>query len=472
MKFGCYEINDIVYDSRKAAPGTAFVCLVGAKSDGHNYAEMAYNKGARVFFAERALELPCDAIVVLCEDTRIKLAQLSREFYGYPDKELKIIGITGTKGKTTISNMITDILERGGKKAGVIGTNGVMFNGVRTPTVNTTPESRELYRTFREMVDGGVEYCVMEVSSQAVKLDRIHGINFDIGVFTNLSPDHIGEGEHADYEEYADCKARFFEQCKIALFNSDDEAYPDIAKYAKGNVLTYSVNDGDYLAKDIKRWSDKNSLGMEFVAVDDSVSTYLRVSTPGIYSVYNALCVYAVCKLAGLTPATIAKEMPKVRVKGRFEIIDALDYATFIIDYAHNALSLENVLSTVKSYSPRKLTVLFGSVGERTQLRRRELAEVADKYCDFAIITSDNPGNEPPENIIKDIESAIKRVPYVSIADRVEAVEYAVRNAEAGEVVVFAGKGHEDYQLIGNEKVPFSEAEIIQGVSAKIRLGV
>lgn len=472
MKYDLFGIKDIVYDSRKAAPDTAFVCLVGAKSDGHKFARMAYDKGTRLFFAQKDLTLPDDAEVIKCDDTRIALAEISRQFFDYPDKKLKIIGITGTKGKTTTSNIIAQILNKSGKNAAVIGTNGIIINGVRTPTVNTTPESYELYKSFNDMVNAGCDHCVMEVSSQAVKLNRIHGIEFDVGVFTNLSPDHIGEGEHADYEEYRACKSGLFARSKVSVINCDDDDSPYMIKAATGDVITYSVKDGDCCAYDINRWSEPGTLGVRFNCRYNDVVTELKIATPGIYSVYNALCAYTVCLQCGVTSARIIKYLPQTRVKGRFEIVDALDDATVIIDYAHNGLSLESVLKTIKEYEPARLVVLFGSVGERTQLRRCELAEVAREYADLAIVTSDNPGNEDPDKIIDEICSYLGDTPYVRYADRAEAIEYAVSNAKPGDVILLAGKGHEDYQLIGTEKVPFSEYEIVINTAQQIRATV
>ena len=469
MKYDLFGIRDIIYDSRKAAQDTAFVCLVGAKSDGHNYARMAYEKGTRLFFAQKNLDLPSDAKVVICEDTRITLAELSRQFFDYPDQKLKIIGITGTKGKTTTSNIIAQILNKSGKNAAVIGTNGIIINGVRTPTVNTTPESYELYKAFNDMVNAGCDHCVMEVSSQAVKLNRIHGIEFDIGVFTNLSPDHIGEGEHADYNEYRLCKAGLFSRSKVSVINCDDEDSSYMSDAAAGDVITYSVKNGDCYADSVSRWSEEGMLGVKFKCIYGDVTTDLKIATPGIYSVYNALCAYVVCRQCGVTSAQIIQYLPQTRVKGRFEIVDAVSEATVIIDYAHNGLSLESVLRTIREYDPERLVVLFGSVGERTQMRRKELAEVAREYADFVVITSDNPGNEDPDAIIDEISSYLGDTPYARFADRAEAIEYAVANAMSGDVILLAGKGHEDYQLIGNQKVLFCEYDIVVNAAKKTR---
>lgn len=469
MKYDLYGIKDIVYDSRKAAPDTAFVCVVGAASDGHDYAGMAYEKGSRLFFAQRELDLPDDAKVVICEDTRIALAEVSRRFFDYPDKKLKIIGITGTKGKTTTSNLVAQILNKCGKNTAVIGTNGIFINGEHTPTVNTTPESNELYRTFDKMVKSGCEYCVMEVSSQAVKLNRIHGISFEIGVFTNLSPDHISDIEHATYEEYRECKSKLFASCANSVINIDDSDAPYMLETAAGRVYTVSLEKGDFTAKNIRPFATSSMLGMSFECRHEDVSAELKMTTPGIYSVYNGMTAYAVCRILGIAPIMISRYLPECRVSGRFEIVDALPYATFIIDYAHNGVSLESVLETLRSYSPKRLTVLFGSVGERTQLRRKELAQAALKYADLAIVTSDNPGCEDPDAIIDEICSHLGDLPYVRFADRSEAIEYAVKNALEGDVILLAGKGHEDYQLIGKEKVPFCERELLLTYSGALQ---
>ena len=462
-------ICDIVYDSRKAKENTVFVCLVGAKNDGHNYVNSAYNQGCRLFYCEHKVDLPDDATVVICDNTRIKLAQLSREFFGFPDKKLKIIGITGTKGKTTTSNLIAGVLNNNNLNTAVIGTNGIIINGKRTPTVNTTPESYELFSAFKNMVDCGVEYCVMEVSSQASKLNRIYGIEFDIGLFTNLGVDHIGHGEHKDFEEYKSCKGYLFEHSSVSVINKDDEYADYFIGRAKNKYYTYSVKDGDYTATDIKKFSNNNSLGMKFICKNNSTLCELMISTPGLFSVYNALSVYAVANLCGLNSVQISSVMPKLSVKGRFEIIDALPYATIIIDYAHNALSLKSVLKTLKEYDPKRLVAVFGSVGDRTQIRRKELAEVASEYADFIVLTSDNPGFEEPDKIIDEIASYIKNKPYRKFANREDAISYVISNAMPDDVIIFAGKGHEDYQLIKDVKVPFNEKELILLAASKVK---
>lgn len=467
--------TSIVYDSRQAKVGSAFFCLRGVTADGHKFAGKAYENGARVFFCEESLELPSDAVQIIVENTRRELAVRSKEFFGAPDEKLKIIGITGTKGKTTISNIVYDIMNKAGIKTAVIGTNGMYIDGVYHKTKNTTPESYELFAAFDEMVKSGTTHCVMEVSSQAYKMWRVYGIKFDSGVFTNLSPDHLGAGEHATFDEYMLCKAQLFENSLRSVINIDDDFADVMREHSRGDIVTYSIenDDSDFRGGDISPWKSSSALGVDFVCTYRGFSRKFRVRTPGVYSVYNALCVIAVCELYGVPTETIDRELAVVQVRGRFEIVDALPWSTFIIDYAHNEMSLRNVLSTIKEYNPKRLVCLFGSVGDRTQIRRREMGRIAAEYADFCILTSDNPGYENPSNIIATIERGIDgRIPYISIPDRKEAVEYAVSHASRGDVILFAGKGHEDYQLINGVREPFSEREIIREAAEKIKLNV
>ena len=467
--------TSIAYDSRKAGPGCAFFCLRGVSADGHDYAPDAYRRGARVFFCERELDLPDDAEQIIVENTRRELAVRSKEFFGRPDEKLTIIGVTGTKGKTTTVNVVYQMMNKAGIKTAVIGTNGMFIDGVHYDTRNTTPESYELFSAFADMAASGTTHCVMEVSSQAYKLWRVYGIEFDCGVFTNLSPDHIGVGEHADFDEYMMCKAKLFENSRRSIINIDDDFSDIMIDRSRGTVVTYGIKNenADFRGNDIRPWKNESALGVDFTCTVRGFSRRFRARTPGEYSVYNALAIIAICTLYGVSAEVIDRELALVQVKGRFEIIDALPWATFIIDYAHNETSLRNVLSTIREYSPKRLVCLFGSVGDRTQIRRVEMGRIAAEYADFCVLTSDNPGFENPVSIIEDIERGIGgRIPYVTIPDRTAAVEYAVNNAKRGDVILFAGKGHEDYQLIEGKKVPFSERDIIRRVCEKIKMNV
>ncbi len=466
------EVSDIIYDSRKAKSGTMFVCLVGAVSDGHNFASSAYRNGCRIFMVERELELPGDALQIIVEDTREGLAYASAAFFEYPARSLMVIGITGTKGKTTTASLIADILNKGGINTAYIGTTGISFCGEHRPTKNTTPESYELHKAFSEMVNSGVTSVVMEVSSQAMYMKRVAGIRFHIGVFTNLSHDHIGGVEHPTFEHYMSCKAELFRQCRYGIFNSDDPHYTEMLKTARSINSTFGTREDiahDVSARELKITKSGNVFGIEFVCRTLFGEHKYELRMPGEFNVYNALAAISVAERMQIPGEIIADALSTATVKGRFEIVDALPGAVTIIDYAHNALSMNSALETIRKYEPMRLVVLFGSVGGRSQMRRAELGEIAAKLADFCIITSDNPDSENPDDIIADIEKVVAETacPYITITDREEAVRYAIDNARDGDCILFAGKGHEEYQLINGENVPYSEREAIHSAAAE-----
>ncbi len=464
------DISSVCMDSRKAAPGALFVCIKGAVSDGHDFAPMAYERGCRVFVAENELSLPKDALVLRAENTRIALADISQCFFGYPSREIKVIGITGTKGKTTTAHMIYRVLNENGIKAGYIGTNGILFEGSFFETVNTTPESYDLAYYMRKMLDADVKYLVLEVSSQAIYLDRIHGMSFETCIFTNLSPDHIGGSEHPTFEHYRMSKARLFSEYKpkIVIYNADDESSEFMLKDCKSPKFSYSImGKGDFNADNIEFYRDGGSLGVKFdIKCGSNPNERVKLPMPGRFNASNATAAAACAVSAAVSLSAAARSLSGFSIKGRFEVVDALPYATFVIDYAHNGVSLRSVLETLRAYEPRRLICVFGSVGGRTKLRRAELGKVASELCDLCIITSDNPDNESPEQIIDEIAEAFRGggCPYVKITSRREAVLYAVRQAERGDIILFAGKGHEDYQLVCGKREYFSEKEtIIEG---------
>lgn len=481
MILGGVEISKVVCDSRKADSTSAFVCLTGAVTDGHFYAPSAYKAGCRLFVCEYKIELPSDAVCLIVPDTRIALAALSAEIYGCPANRLKIIGITGTKGKSTIAALLYEVLNHAGRKTALIGTNGIFIGNRHTATVNSTPESCELHRAFAEAADDGAEFLVMEVSSQAYKMNRVYGIKYDIGVFTNLSPDHIGGPEHPDYEDYRACKAELFAHSVHSIINADDAECMYMADKAAGTVSFYSAgktdasyksvyNDkpADYVAGDIRRESIAGTPGVSFLYREYRYT--LRI--PGHFNVSNATAVIAVCDKIGIGSDVAAEVLADATVRGRFEPVDVLNDRTFIIDFAHNGVSLTGALETLREFNPKRLVCLFGSVGGKTQLRRAEMGEVAGRLADFIIITSDNPDNENPLDIIAEIERSVGDRPHVCIPDRSEAVEYAVMNSMAGDIILFAGKGHEDYQLINGKRVPFCERDIIKAAAEKIKNGI
>ncbi len=456
-------VSDIVYNSKKAFGGALFVCMRGAVSDGHRYARDAYERGARIFICEHEIDLPSDAVLIEVENARAELADISANFFDHPEKKLYLIGITGTKGKSSTCAMIFHALNSCGVKTGSIGTYGVCIGDTREPTENSTPESYELYRIFDKMVSAGLDTAVMEVSSQAVYQERIRGLTFDTAVMTNLSPDHIGKYEHPDFEHYKNCKKELFRRCEYAVFNKDDAYYEEFSSYAKCGQAAYSaLGSADFYARDIEKAVHDGRFGISFNAYDGHGKAAVALPFPGIYSVYNALAALAVCRRRGIGLHEFAQSVRTVSVPGRFEYVPTNDSGvSYIIDYAHTGASLRSVLAAIYEYHPRRIICVFGSVGGRTELRRHELGEAANKYADYSLITADNPDCEYPEKICRDIASCMDFGKYEIIADRESAIRRAVSMAQAGDIVIFAGKGHEEYQLIRGEKVPFSERKII-----------
>ncbi len=474
MNVSDVNVSDIVYDSRKAVFGTMFVCLIGAAADGHSFAKKAYDSGCRTFMVQRFLELGEDSVQIKVEDTRAALALASAAFFEYPARSLAIIGVTGTKGKTTTASLIADILNAGGINTAYIGTTGIVINGEHTPTKNTTPESYELHKAFRKMVEGGVAAVAMEVSSQAMYMRRVYGIHFHIGIFTNLSKDHIGGVEHPTFEHYMECKAAMFGQCRYGIFNSDDAHYTDMVRASRAINSTFGIAEDvphDVTAKNVDIFSTGNILGTRFICRSVYGESEYELRMPGEFNVYNALAAIAAAQRMQVPEAIIKSALEKATVRGRFEIVEALPKAVTVIDYAHNGVSMRSALETIRKYNPRRIVVLFGSVGGRTKMRRAELGEAASALADLCIITSDNPDFEPPEDIIADIAAVVEKspCPYVSFVDRREAVRYAIDNARDGDCILFAGKGHEQYQLIEGQYVHYDEREeIFAAVNAKL----
>ncbi len=462
------NISDVFFDSRKACGAGVFVCLRGSLSDGHVYASSAYEKGCRFFVAERELDLPSDAFVFLCPDTRIALAKMSDNLFDHPSHELFIIGITGTKGKTTTALMIYNILNAAGFACGYIGTSGIDYGDFHIDAVNTTPESYITQMYMRHMRLAGVKYLVMEVSSQALYMHRVHAVNFDITLFTNLSVDHIGGSEHPTFEHYKDCKKSFFSNygARTVIVNADD-GYADEMESAAPmgtKLLRYALHkDADLRAAAPTRYRDSDSLGISFPFTENGQKYDASLPFPGKFSVYNALASIAVCRECGVEMTEILRHLASVRVAGRFELVNALRDVTFVIDYAHNEVSLTSALETLRQYEPKRLICLFGSVGGRTFGRRAELGRAAASMADLCILTSDNPDGEDPMHILNEIAAQFgeNSCPYVILPDRAEAIRYAVSIAKRGDIVLFAGKGHERYQLIHGEKIPFCEKDIL-----------
>lgn len=470
------EVRDIIYDSRKIAPETMFVCMVGAVTDGHKYIPDAVEKGASVIVLEKEEEtaqIPENITVLKVASARLALALMSAALFDHPARKLVTIGLTGTKGKTTTTYMIKKVLEMAGKKVGLIGTIGAMIGEEHLPSKNTTPESYELHRMFAAMVEAGCEYVVMEVSSQGLKLDRTAGILFDYGIFTNLSPDHIGPAEHASFEEYMECKSLLFRQCRIGIVNADDEHVDGILKGHTCEVKTFSAErEADLMASDIGFINEDGRLGMHF-NVTGCMDCQAKVHIPGRFSVYNSMVTMLVCHLAGISDEAILEGLSKVQVKGRVEMLPVSKDYTLIIDYAHNEVSTRSVLTTLMEYHPKRLICVYGGGGNRSKLRRYDMGEVTGEMADLCVLTCDNPRDEEIRDINNDIKVGLARSngKYIEIDDRKEAIAYCMKNAKPGDMIVLLGKGHEDYQEIKGVKYHFDEREAVAEILDEMKAG-
>lgn len=463
------EITALVYDSRKLVPGCLFVCIKGAAFDGHTCIGEAAEKQAAAVVIQQEMNIPQGMTAIQVQDTRLALAMLSAAWFGHPAKRLKTIGITGTKGKTTSAYMIKSILENAGHKAGLIGTIETVIGAERIPAANTTPESYLIQQYFKKMADEGCDACVMEVSSQGLMMHRTAGFEFDIGIFTNIEPDHIGPNEHASFEEYLACKSMLFRQCKTGIINADDPHAGDVVRGHTCRIETFGFSEkADLRAKNEKLVHKPGYLGVAY-QVEGLSSFDVEIDVPGRFSVYNSLAAIAVCRHFDIPAEHMKRALKAAKVKGRIEMVKVSDEFTLMIDYAHNAMSLQSLLTTLREYEPGRLVCLFGCGGNRSRLRRYEMGEVSGRLADLTIITSDNPRDEEPGAIIDDIKQGIARTDgkYVEITDRKEAIRYAVRNGRPGDVIVLAGKGHEDYQEIKGVKYPMDERDLIADILAE-----
>lgn len=457
------EITELVFDSRKACENGVFVCISGAVVDGHTFVEEVVQKGITAVVVEKEVSAPEGVTIIRVDSTRLALACMSAAFFGYPAKELKTIGITGTKGKTTTSYMVKSILEKTGFKTGLIGTIETIIGDKHIPAVNTTPESYIVQKTFREMVEAGIECVVMEVSSQGLMLHRVGGFTFDYGIFTNLEPDHIGPNEHKDFDEYMHCKGMLFKQCKVGIVNIDDEHVEGVLEGHTCELESFGFSEkADLRASNVELLNQPGFLGVSY-EISGKMNMKVAIDVPGNFSVYNSLAAISICRHFGVKDEAIIEALKGIRVKGRVELLSVSDHYTMMIDYAHNAMSLESLLTTLRQYNPKRLVCMFGCGGNRSKLRRFEMGEVSSKLADLTVVTSDNPRNEEPQAIMDDILTGVKKADgeYVMIADRKEAIRYCMVNAKEGDVIVLAGKGHEDYQEIQGKKYHMDERELV-----------
>ncbi len=460
------SVTGIVYDSRQIKKGCLFVCIEGVNADGHDYVQEAVKKEAAAVLVSKPVEAGSEITVIRVKDTRYGLAFLSAAWFGHPARRLKIIGVTGTKGKTTTTYLIRSILENAGIRTGLIGTIESIIGQERIAAVNTTPESYCLQELFARMVEAGCEAVVMEVSSQGLMLHRTQGFVFDFGIFTNLEPDHIGPGEHKDFAHYLQCKSLLFRQCRVGIVNSDDSHWEEVTRGHSCVLEKYGFGEEAQLrAVGMKLIREKGSIGVSF-RTEGLAELEVTIPTPGRFSVYNALAAIAICLHFKVTGKAVQKALLQAKVKGRIELVPVSDSFSLMIDYAHNAMALESLLTTLREYEPKRLVCLFGCGGNRSRLRRFEMGEVSGRLADLSIITSDNPRFEEPEAIIEDIVTGIEKTTgkYVRIPDRREAIAYAIHNGQPGDIIVLAGKGHEDYQEIKGIHYPMDERKIVEEI--------
>lgn len=469
------EVTEVVIDSRKITKGCLFICICGYKTDGHDFAIEAIQKGASVLVVQKDIVLPegYEAAIIKVKDTRYAMAFISAAYFGHPADHLKVIGITGTKGKTTTTYLIKSILEQSGYKVGLIGTIETIIGDEHIKANNTTPESFLLQEYFARMEKAGCEIVVMEVASQGLKLHRTQGFTFELGIFTNLEPDHIGPNEHADFAEYRMCKGLLFKQCRHGIVNKDDENLEELLKGHTCTIETYGFDKtADLYAEDLELVKKPGELGIDFLVksnVKDAPADFrVEVPTPGRFSVYNALTAIAVCRHFKVSVPQIQKALLSAHVRGRIEMVPVSPDFTLLIDYAHNAMSLKSILTTLREYEPKRLVCLFGCGGNRSKIRRYEMGEVSGNLADLTIITSDNPRDEEPQDIIDDIKTGMTKTngKYVEICDRKEAIAYAIHHGQLGDIIVLAGKGHEDYQEIKGVKYPMDERDLIKDILA------
>jgi UDP-N-acetylmuramoyl-L-alanyl-D-glutamate--2,6-diaminopimelate ligase len=452
------EIIGIAYNSRKVKKGDAFVCLSGFNCDGHSFAVDALKNGASVIVSERMVNLPN---LILVENTHSALAKMSSNFFGNPSKKLVKIAVTGTKGKTTTSWFISNILNSAGQKTALIGTFGFCIDGKIDKTLNTTPESYEVQKFFKIALDSGAKNIVLEASSIGLKNHRLDGILFDYAVFTNFSNDHIGDNEHKDINDYLESKSLLFKNCKNAILNCDDEKFEYFLQKCRPEVSIKKFGFSkiaDLYPKDFKLITE--TFGSEFFVDGKKFS----LSIPGKFNVYNSLAAIAVCRQIGVPVKIIQKTLLQSKPKGRTEIVPINRNYVLMIDYAHNELSMKNILNSIKEYKPKRVVTLFGAGGERSRERRFKMGEVSGMLSDLTVITEDNSRREPVDLIISDIETGVlrKNGKYVKIPDRRNAIKWCLDNAREGDVIILAGKGHEDYKEINGARYHFDERKIIK----------
>ncbi len=456
-KFSDIEISGVTCDSRHVTDGCVFVCINGVDTDGHRFADAAAEKGAAVIVCEKDVGLSNQIFV---EDTRIEFAKMSAKWFGRPDKKLKIIGVTGTNGKTSVSYMIKSILEKSGYKVGLVGTIQNMIGDEILPSKNTTPSPYELHSMFSLMEKSGCTHCVMEVSSHALDQNRVYGIEFEIGIFTNLTQDHLDY--HVTMDNYLLAKKKLFNNSKLAIMNFDDSYFDKMKEGLDCPVISFSANDetADYTAKNVVLKPD----GVDFLMSGIGELCRIKTHIGGKFTPYNAMCA-AICAIKlGISIETVSEAFAEMSgIKGRAEVVPTNREFTVIIDYAHTPDGLENILKTFDGCEKNRLIVVFGCGGDRDRTKRPKMGAIAVENADYVIVTSDNPRSEDPVAIINDVLEGTRNgnVPVDVVVNRAEAVKKAVQIAEKNDIIVLAGKGHETYQILNGETIHLDEREIV-----------
>ena len=465
------NISDVKYDSREVEPGDMYIAKVGFTSDSHKFIPDAIENGAKVILIEKDVDIKDDVTVIKVKSARNAMAEISAAYFDYPAKELTIVGITGTAGKTSTSTILKKMLEEDGKKVGLIGTIGAFIGKRKITLHNTTPENYEIQKLFREMVEEDCKYVVMEVSSQGLKMHRVDGFEFDYGVFTNISKEHIGPGEHESFEEYLDCKNMLFQKCKVGIINADDMNWEKIIKNHTCDIIKYGVNSNnvDVKAENIQFIMTNDFLGMGFKVVG-KINKDFKVSIPGRFSVYNSLCAITIANELGVSIEAMEKALKSVSVKGRMELVVSNPKYKLIVDYAHNEAEMTNLMETIMEYTPKRIVCIFGGGGNRAKDRRYDMGEISGKYAGLTILTEDNPRFEELESINNDIIIGLNKSggKYITIDDREQAIEYAMKNAEEGDIILLIGKGHEQYQDIKGVQYYWDEREAVKRVEERL----
>ncbi|HPE95673.1 MAG TPA: UDP-N-acetylmuramoyl-L-alanyl-D-glutamate--2,6-diaminopimelate ligase, partial [Bacillota bacterium] len=442
-----------------------FICIKGYHSDAHKYARNAYDAGVRAFIAELMLDLPSDAGILYVADSRLALSRVSACFFDYPGEKMLIIGLTGTKGKTSTSYMIRSILEMNGYRTGIIGTNGIHYNDYNSETDNSTPESYEIQYHLRMMLDGNCNAAIIEATSQAFKLSRVADLTFDISIFTNIGNDHIGEIEHKDFAEYLDCKKQIFKHSKKVIVNRDTEHYEDIIKDVGTPIITYGFSpEADYLGENAEYQTQRHKFITSFYCKHTHALKKYDLNIPGKFSVENALGAVALTTELNIPYDSIRTGLRNAVVYGRMEVLPDTENIFVIIDYAHNEMSMTSLFETVALYEHGKVINVFGAGGNRSKLRRYSMGEVSGRFADLSVITSDNPRYEKLDDIIGDILVGMKKTEgkYVVIKDRREAILYALAQAKENDIVLLCGKGQQDFEEVNGIKTYFNERDVVR----------